>query len=163
MKITSYKESKGFILPEPIVIKERMAKVKPKEEKEEKKEKAEEEPSLSEQMQIIKRWWILIDEGEGNFEIPVDQISDFLVRKGVAENWDAAKRIIKRANPSLKSSSLISYEQFCAIFCKGIFKEALISLQELMDRNGGSNSIKEDIQEMDNSNVLSLPVQINQY
>lgn len=42
-------------------------------------------------MQIIKRWWILIDEGDGNFEISVDKIADFLVRKCVAENRDGAK------------------------------------------------------------------------
>lgn len=122
----------------------------------------QEDPSLAEQMQIIKRWWILIDEGDGNFEIPVERIADFLVRKGVAENWDAAKWVIKWANPSLKSSSLINYEQFCAIFCKGIFKEALISLQELMERNNTQTN-KDDIQKMDNSSSLSLPVQINQY
>ena len=52
----------------------------------------------------------MIDEGDGNFEISVDKIADFLVWKGVAENWDAAKRIIKRANPNLKTHSLINYE-----------------------------------------------------
>ena len=37
-------------------------------------------------MAVVKRWWVLIDEASGSFEIPVDKIADFMVLKNIAIN-----------------------------------------------------------------------------
>ena len=59
-KLQTVKHNKVRVFPEP-VIKERIARVKRKDES--KKPEESSEPTLAEQMVIIKRWWILIDNG----------------------------------------------------------------------------------------------------
>ena len=113
-------------------------------------------PSLTEQMALIRRWWILIDEGKGEFEIHVHKIANFLCKKNIASNIEKAKRIINKACPKSKTNPFISFEGFSTIFCKGIFKEALIQVTNNINDQKEKKTIEDD-------DDLSLPVQLSQY
>lgn len=95
----------------------------------------------------------MIDDGKGQFEIPICQIADFLVLKDIVINREEAKTLIRKSLPENKHSEVVQYEQFSKIFCKGIFKEALLAVTEQLDAPSKG----------DNTSSLSLPVQVNQY
>lgn len=56
----------------------------------------------------------------------MENVAKLLVEKEIAPETDSAKRIIKAAVKSSKHE--IDWEDFNLLFCKGIFKEVLISL-----------------------------------
>ena len=60
-------------------------------------------------------------------ELPVKPILSYLVKEGIALDRDKAKTAIENEiGNQLANEGMISYREFQQIFCRGIFKEALI-------------------------------------
>ncbi|CDW87182.1 iki3 domain containing protein [Stylonychia lemnae] len=84
------------------------------------------EITLSDQLNIVRQWWQEIDKGRGNLSQTIEEVSRLLVNKRIAAEMETAKRIVGQSTK--KSKTEIDWEDFNQIFCKGIFKEVLITL-----------------------------------
>ena len=82
--------------------------------------------TLNDLLQVIRQWWTLIDHGRGNLTQPIDQVAKVLVEQKLTSEADTAKRLIWEAIKKEKQE--IDWEDFNQIFCKGVFKEVLVSL-----------------------------------
>jgi len=67
--------------------------------------------------------------------LPVSTVADLLVSKKVAPEQDTAKKIIFKA--LRKKVQSITFEEYNKIFCKCIFKEALIELVSSLEQMEG--------------------------
>ena len=59
-------------------------------------------------------------------ELPIKPILAFLVKEGVALDRDKAKTAVENEIGLLGKEGMISYDEFSKIFCRGIFKEAMV-------------------------------------
>ena len=77
---------------------------------------------------MVRQYWREIDKGMDEYELPILQVADFLVRKRIATDRESAKRIIKGVKSTQEGpkKDLINYDEFKRIFCKSIFRYALI-------------------------------------
>ena len=67
-------------------------------------------------------------------ELPVKPILSFFVREGVALDRDKAKQAVEAEIGELENEGMISFSEFNRIFCKGVFKQALIRIAETFDK-----------------------------
>ena len=63
-------------------------------------------------------------------ELPMKGILQFLVKEGVALDRDKARQAIEQEIGPLSSDTMISFHEFQKIFCRGIFKQAIIRSAE---------------------------------
>ena len=63
-------------------------------------------------------------------ELPIRPVLNFLVKEGIALDRDKAKQVIISEIGRLARDGMISYGEFSSIFCRGIFKQALIRSAE---------------------------------
>jgi hypothetical protein len=62
-------------------------------------------------------------------ELPLGAILDFLVQEGVSLDRDKARQVVnKLIGEVFMSENKISLEEFEKLFCKGMFKKALIKI-----------------------------------
>ena len=108
--------------------------------------------SLADQMKLVRKWWSEMDENKGRLELPMKIVSDFMTKKGITPDREKAKAIIYKAQIGREKRQLVTLDEFNRIFCKGIFKDALINVVESIDSNGKSNS-----------EALPLSIKISQY
>lgn len=64
-------------------------------------------------------------------ELPVKPILAFLVKEGVALDREKAKTAIEQEIGPLGKEGMISYDEFSKIFCRGIFKQAIVKSEEV--------------------------------
>lgn len=95
--------------------------------------------SLAEQSESIKTIWFCLcrDNLDTNIqpdatkvtELPLSVILDFLVKEGVSLDRDKARQVVnKQIGEELMSENKVSDEEFDKLFCKGMFKKALIKI-----------------------------------
>jgi len=90
---------------------------------------------MVEQADIIKSIWnrhvrqvYQADIGKVN-ELPIKIILDFLVKERVAHDRDKAKNVVMQTlGENLMNDGMISFDEFNKLFCKGMFKQALIKV-----------------------------------
>ena len=64
-------------------------------------------------------------------ELPLKPILTYFVKEGIALDRDKAKTAIEHEiGCRLADENMISYREFTQVFCRGIFKEALIRSAE---------------------------------
>ena len=82
-------------------------------------------------MEIVYEWWREIDP-KGMLEVHIDKVTDLLVRKTITQDADTAKKILGKYLDitNLKHGVIVSSEDFNQVFCKCIFKDALIDMTE---------------------------------
>lgn len=88
-------------------------------------------------MEVVSDWWLEIDP-KGRLEMPTQKVGELLVLKGIASDVDTAKKIMQKSLQ--KKEKLTTNEDFNKIFCKCIFKEALINMFESIDNLPDINS-----------------------
>lgn len=78
---------------------------------------------------LTKQFYKREDIGLTN-ELPQKLIFSFLQREGVALDRDKAKSAVESEIGVIEDEEMISYTEFTRIFCRGIFKQALIRSAE---------------------------------
>ena len=63
-------------------------------------------------------------------ELPLKLILQFLVKEGVALDRDKAKTAIEQEIGPLAKDNMISCDEFQKIFCRGIFKQAIVRSEQ---------------------------------
>jgi hypothetical protein len=100
--------------------------------------------SLAEQSESIKTIWIELCSANMDLkiqadvnrvtELPLSAILDFLVKEGVSLDRDKARHVVnKQIGDELMSENKVSMEEFEKLFCKGMFKKALIKIAQTFD------------------------------
>jgi hypothetical protein len=84
-------------------------------------------------------------------EVPIGQVLDFLIKKRLVQDRQSASKLISQqiGGPNkLQNIGMMCYEEFNRLFCKGMFKVALINtLDGLQNQIGEANADSEqDIQ-----------------
>ncbi len=101
--------------------------------------------SLAEQSESIKRLWVkmaraTVDKNvhpdpEKVIQLPMPVILDFLVSEGVSLDRDKAKLVIaKQIGEEKLKEPYISSDDFNKLFCKGMFKKALIKIAQIFEQ-----------------------------
>ena len=108
--------------------------------------------SLADQMKVVRKWWSEMDGNKGRLELPIKIVSDFMTKKGITPDREKAKTIINKAQVGREKRQLVTIDEFNRIFCKGIFKDALINVVENIDTNNHTNN-----------EALPLNLKISQY
>ena len=75
-----------------------------------------------------------------------------MLKKRLASDREKALKILQEysGNPSIKSKEVVNFDEYNRIFCKGIFKDALVNISSQFDK-------------MKSSEELSLTIKINEY
>lgn len=109
--------------------------------------------TLQDQMETIKAWWKQIDaRGVWTYEQPTQAVCGFMVRKRLASDKEQAAKIVFGQLGLATRKDTINFDEFNRVFCKGIFKEALVTVN--------TNFAKTS---KDGSGDLPLALQINEY
>lgn len=95
-----------------------------------KKEKA---PSLVEQMEVVDEWWREIDP-QKRCEVSLSVAAGLFVKKGISPDLEMAKKILLKSMNNVRATS-VTMEQYNQIFCKNIFKDALINVNEAIEQS----------------------------
>ena len=90
-------------------------------------------------MNIVKKWWNQLDNEQGDFEVDAKKAAQLLVSKGIALHLENGMKIIDKARGS--RSPCINYDEFMVIFCRPIFKDALINVALEVDRQKFSKQL----------------------
>lgn len=112
--------------------------------------------SLAEQSESIKSIWAqlardnterrIFPDPEKVTELPLNVILDFLIRESVALDRDKAKEIIlKQIGEEHINDGKISADSFSKLFCKGMFKRALIKIAETFENQVKTGKISADL------------------
>lgn len=88
---------------------------------------------LVDMMRIVRSWWTIITEDKGDFEVDIKLAANLLVQKGIAIHKENAIKIIEKARGGERKDT-INYDEFLVIFCKPIFKDALINVAIEVER-----------------------------
>ncbi|CDW75722.1 iki3 domain containing protein [Stylonychia lemnae] len=111
--------------------------------------------TLQEQMEIIKGWWKQMDpNGNVLFEHSINTVCGFMVKKRLASDKEQAAKIIFGQLGMATRKDNINFDEFNRVFCKGIFKEALINVTNTFDQ---MSMAKQSV------NDLPLSLKINEY
>ena len=78
----------------------------------------------------------------------------FLVKEGISLDRDKAKAAVESEIGTLEDENLISYTEFTRIFCRGIFKQAMIRSAESF--NTSMNTKKDKLKDMTLKQKLSM-------
>ena len=92
----------------------------------------------------MREYWREIDNGMDEYEMPIVDVAEFLARKGIATDLESAKRIIKgvKSSSEKQKKDVINYDEFKRIFCKSIFRYALmLTAQKLKESTNLSDEI----------------------
>lgn len=89
-----------------------------------------EQPTLAEQIQVVDEWWREADP-QKRLEAPLTEVAALFVRKGIAQDEEFAKKILLKNLD--KRAKVVTNEQFNQIFCKNIFKDALIEITNTIE------------------------------
>ena len=108
--------------------------------------------SLTDQMKVLKKWWSEMDENKGRIELPIKTVADFMTKKGITPDRERAKNVIYKAQLGREKRQIVTIDEFNRMFCKGIFKDALVNVVESIDANNA-----------DNNDDLPLSIKISQY
>ena len=81
-------------------------------------------PSIYEQINVTKDWWKEINVNEDPV-LPIKMVIKFLVKKGLALDDEQAEKDIQKI---LGKVTEMEYEEFYRLFCKGIFRVALLDM-----------------------------------
>ena len=88
-------------------------------------------PTLADQMEVVDEWWREVDP-QKKLEAPIGLVAELFLKKGIAQDEDSAKKILQKNMQ--KKEKMVSVEDFNQIFCKNIFKEALIEINDNIER-----------------------------
>lgn len=98
--------------------------------------KREKQPTLAEQMEVVDEWWKEVDP-QKKLEVPLSVVAELFVNKGIAQDEEFAKKILFKNID--KRAVMVTFEDFNQIFCKNIFKDALIDVTNNIEKtNQGS-------------------------
>jgi hypothetical protein len=89
-------------------------------------------PTLADQMEVVDEWWREVDP-QMKLEAPIGAVAELFVKKGLAQDEDFAKKILQK-NMQTKAK-MVTVEDFNQIFCKNIFKEALIGITTKIEKS----------------------------
>lgn len=68
-------------------------------------------------------------------ELPIKNIMQYFVKSGIALDRDKARQAVEQEIGSpLENENMISYQEFSQVFCRGMFKQALIRASETFTR-----------------------------
>ena len=87
--------------------------------------KKEKMPTLADQMEVVDEWWREVDP-QMKLEAPTGLVAELFVKKGLAQDEEFAKKILQKNMQN--KAKMVSVEDFNQIFCKNIFKDALIAI-----------------------------------
>ena len=107
--------------------------------------------SLTDQMKIVRKWWNEMNN-TGRIELPLKTVASFMTKKGITPDREKAKNVIYKAQLGREKRQTVTIDEFNRIFCKGIFKDALVNVVETIDAD-----------EKINNEDLPLSIKINQY
>ena len=82
-------------------------------------------------MEVVDEWWKEVDPTR-KLESPVLDVAELFVRKGIATDEEFARKILYKNID--KRASVVTCEEFNQIFCKNIFKDALIEVTSHIER-----------------------------
>lgn len=105
--------------------------------------------SLTDQMRIVRKWWNEMNKNTGRIELPLKTVASFLTHKGITPDREKAKTVIYKAQLGRDKRQTVTIDEFNRIFCKGIFKDALVNVVETIDKDKNEN--------------LPISVKISQY
>jgi hypothetical protein len=108
--------------------------------------------SLTDQMKIVRKWWNEMNNNTGRIELPLKTVASFMTKKGITPDREKAKNVIYKAQLGREKRQTVTIDEFNRIFCKGIFKDALVNVVETIDAD-----------EKINNEDLPLSIKINQY
>ena len=118
-----------------------------------------EPPTFGEQIEVIKDWWQTLRESyvkdfnryeanPGNHkdlsrltEVPLDKVYDFIIMKHIVADRQMATKLVAQqvGMANLGTTDMMCYEEFNRLFCKGMFKVALINtIAKLTDDSASS-------------------------
>jgi hypothetical protein len=90
-------------------------------------------------------------------EIPAKIILDFLEQEKIVADREKARELIRNEiDPSVLADGKCSFDEFSKLFCKGIFKHALMRIAKNV-HNHGNGALKET------KNALNLESKMNAY
>lgn len=116
--------------------------------------------SLTDQMKIVRKWWNEMNDSSNPMSSrqndyvskSIKVVASFMTQKGITPDIEKAKNVIYKAQLGREKRQLVTFDEFNRIFCKGIFKDALINLVESIDKDKQMNN-----------DSLPLGVKISQY
>ena len=117
--------------------------------------------SLTDQMKIVKKWWNEMDDPSSNsggfrqndyVNKSIKTVASFMTKKGITPDIEKAKNVIHKAQLGREKRQVVTFDEFNRIFCKGIFKDALINVVESIDKD-----------KQINNESLPLSIKISQY
>ena len=77
-----------------------------------------------------------MDPSKGATHLPILRVADFLVQKNIASDRDRARQVIFK-NQSQRREN-VTYDEFNRIFCKGLFKDALVGVTESINKQAAN-------------------------
>lgn len=92
-------------------------------------------PSIYEQITVTKDWWKEINVNEDPI-LPIKPVVKFLVKKGMSLDNEQAEKDIQKI---LGKITEMEYEEFYRLFCKGIFRVALLDMISSIEKLAKDN------------------------
>lgn len=120
-------------------------------------------PTFGEQIEVIKDWWQTIREmfvqefnryepNPANHkdlsrltEVPLDKVYDFIIKKHIVQDRQMATKLVSQqiGMANLGTKDMMCYEEFNRLFCKGMFKVALINtIAKLTEESSSAAVVK---------------------
>ena len=93
--------------------------------------KKDKTPTLADQMEIVDEWWREVDP-QMKLEAPIGDVAELFVKKGLAQDEDFAKKMLQKNMQN--KAKMVTVEDFNQIFCKNIFKDALIAITTKIEK-----------------------------
>ena len=86
-------------------------------------------PSILDQQEITKDWWAELNPKE-DVQIPTLVIKKFMVLHHLVTDLESAEKVITRF---IGKQDTLDYDEFYMLFCKGIFRQALLDMLQNID------------------------------
>ena len=84
-------------------------------------------------MEVVDEWWREVDP-QRKLEAPLQLVAELFVKKGIAQDEEFAKKILLKNTDKKGKAFVVTCEDFNQIFCKNIFKDALIDVTNVIER-----------------------------
>ena len=90
--------------------------------------------SINEMLAEVREIWLLLDQDEGELELDLLKVSQFLSEQQVIPDVSSASKYILTTIQAKTKQTLLNYDDFNSIFCKGIFRHAIVSKNRQMEQ-----------------------------
>lgn len=88
--------------------------------------------SINEMLAEVREIWYYLDDGRGDLEIELRQVSELFSQLQVIADVSSAEKYIQTSIQS--KTKILDYDDFNSIFCKGIFRHAIVGKNRQMEK-----------------------------